>query len=101
VREFTMVYALMHLPQEQFGIQLIAIRIVEHPFNRPRTYVFDHFRLVASCLSENVFRDVRPRAHVPFDHSVVLKMSQTRNEERSGDARQSPPEIIETAAAKK
>ena len=35
VGEFTIVYALMHLPQEQCGIQLIAIRIVEHPFNRP------------------------------------------------------------------
>jgi hypothetical protein len=35
-REFTMVNALMHLPQEQRGIQLIAIRIGEQPFDCPR-----------------------------------------------------------------
>jgi hypothetical protein len=99
-REFTLVHALLHLPQEQRRIQLIAIRIVEHPSNCPSPHVFDHVRQVVPRFSEDIFRDVRPSADISLYHSVVLEMTQARNEKRSGDSRQSPPQIVETAAAK-
>src|SRR5438477_307738 len=62
-----MVHALMHLPQKQRGIQLVAVRVVEHPFDCPRAQLFDHVRQIVSRLGEGVVRDVRPRARAPWD----------------------------------
>ena len=93
--EFTMVHALMHLPQKQRGIQLVAVRVVEHPFDCPRAQLFDHVRQIVSRLGEGVVRDVRPRAREPFDDAVVFEMPETGNKERSRDARQTPLEFIE------
>src|SRR5947209_18224485 len=50
--EFTMVHALMHLPQKQRGIQLVAVRVVEHPFDCPRAQLFDHVRQIVSRFGE-------------------------------------------------
>ena len=88
-----MVNALMHLPQQQRGIQLIGIRIGENPFDCPRAQVRDCVHQIASRFGENVIRNVRPRARVPFDDSAVLEMPETRNEERSRDAGQTPLEF--------
>src|SRR5215471_11914773 len=77
-REFTMVNALMHLPQEQCGIQLVAVRVGEHPFDCPRAQILDHVRQIPSRFGEDVVRAVGLRARVPFDDSVVLEMPETR-----------------------
>ena len=78
--EFTIVNALMHLPQEQGGIQLVPIRIREHPFDCPRSQMLDHVRQIASCFGKNVLRDIWPRAGAAFNYSVELEVAETSNE---------------------
>ena len=78
-----MVNALMHFPQEQCGIQLVAVRVGEHPLDCPRAQILDHVRQIPSRFGEDVLRAVGLHTPVPFDDSVILQMSETRNEERS------------------
>src|SRR5215467_3842357 len=82
-REFTMVNALMHFPQEKCGIQLVTVRVGEHPLDCPCAQILDHVRQIPSRFGEDVLRVVGLHVRVPFDDSVILQMSETRNEERS------------------
>jgi hypothetical protein len=90
----------MHLPQQQRGIQLIGMRIGENPLDCPRAQVRDHVQQIGACFGEGVLRDIWPRARVPLNDTAVLEMPETRNEERSRDAGQTPLEFVEVAAAK-
>src|SRR5215467_7221150 len=82
-REFTMVNALMHFPQEKCGIQLVAVRVGKHPLDCPCAQILDHVRQIPSRFGEDVLRVVGLHARVPFDDPVMLEMPETGNEERS------------------